>query len=216
MHLAYIVDPMCSWCYGFDSVLSAEVARRELRVELVMGGLAPDSDEPMPAETQIYVQRAWHAVTERTGAVFNGEFWERNTPRRSTYPSCRAVIAAGWLASGVPRPRGLTLWLDEAPGAMLHAIQHAYYREARNPSDLTTLVECAASIGLDAAAFEDKLRSPDVELELQAHLARRDRWGLASYPSLAFLGDNAAGGHALASGCLSAAELTRVLDSAGL
>lgn len=216
MHLAYIVDPMCSWCFGFDPVLSAEVARRELRVELVMGGLAPDNHEPMPAEMQTYVQRAWHAVTERTGVEFNHEFWEHNTPRRSTYPSCRAVIAAGWLASDATTPHGNPLWLREAPGEMLHAIQRAYYREARNPSDLSTLVECAVEIGLDADAFEERLLAPEVELELQAHFARRERWGVSSYPSLAFMGNDPARGHALASGCLGAAELKRVLDSAGL
>ena len=42
---------MCSWCYGFAPILSSIADRLVPGVELrlVMGGLAPDSDEPLPA-----------------------------------------------------------------------------------------------------------------------------------------------------------------------
>ena len=37
--------------------------------------------------------------------------------------------------------------------AMIFAIQQAYYLNAKNPSDIDVLTECAVSIGLDADTF---------------------------------------------------------------
>ena len=96
----------------------------------VMGGLARDSDDPMPEETRAYVQMNWREVTKTTGAEFNWDFWRKCKPRRSTYPACRAVLAAG-------------AQREDAVPEMFDAIQRAYYREARNPSDIDTLTAVA-------------------------------------------------------------------------
>jgi putative protein-disulfide isomerase len=211
-HLVYIVDPMCSWCFGFEPALAAVVRERGLRVELVMGGLAPDSDEPMTEEMRGYVQNAWRAVTERTGVEFNHAFWETCEPRRSTYPACRAVIAAGALdGKGSADGAASGLWLDGVAGAMLHAIQRAYYREARNPSDVETLVACAEAIGLDGAAFAGRLAHPDTELALRRQFARRTALGATGFPSLAWW--EAGEERAVAGGCLTARQVKEALDA---
>lgn len=167
--LYYIADPMCSWCWGFSPVLEAVsgVLPTEIPIRYVMGGLARDSEDPMPEETRSYVQSQWRLVAERTGAEFNWDFWKDCEPRRSTYPACRAVIAAG-----MQRPDGTD--------AMFHAIQRAYYLEARNPSDAETLVQLAGEVGLDADRFSDDLVSnhtdellhEDFELRRSLHADR--------------------------------------------
>lgn len=167
--LIYVADPMCSWCWGFAPVLArvrAELSA-DASLEWVMGGLAPDSEDPMPAETRAFVQEAWRAVAAATGAEFNHGFWERCAPRRSTYPACRAVLAAG----------------AEGP-ALFARIQHAYYLEARNPSDLPVLVDLAADVGLDRAAFATALASAEVEARLQRDLGRRAELGVEGFPTL--------------------------------
>ena len=171
--LLYVVDPMCSWCWGFTGVRT-QVSKEfpDLEWQLVMGGLAPDSDEPMDEETRAYVQDAWRAVAARTGAGFNHDFWTGCAPRRSTYPSCRAVIVAG--ESGKSEE-------------MLAAIQRAYYQEARNPSDAETLTALAADIGLDPAAFEATLHSPATQTQLESDFALRSAVGAYSFPSVGFL-----------------------------
>jgi putative protein-disulfide isomerase len=199
--LLYVVDPMCSWCYGFKGALaevSAEL-RADVAMELVMGGLAPDSDAPMDAATRGYVQQAWHSVSSRTGATFNHDFWTACAPRRSTYPACRAVILARELGKGFE---------------MVEAIQRAYYCEARNPSDASTLVELATELEMDAAAFREGLESPRTAAALKEDLALRDRLGVSSYPSLCLVrGEEQS---LVASGYLSAEELRAVLGSRGL
>jgi len=170
----YFVDPMCSWCYGFSSEMKKIVAQLPEGVDLhyVMGGLAPDTAEPMPEEVKAYVQSAWRSVAERTGAQFNFDFWAECEPRRSTYPSCRAVIAAGLQGQ------------DKVP-IMLEAIQHAYYRQARNPSEPETLIEIAAEIGLDRGQFASDLKSAQVEEQLQAGFDFKDNVGVRGFPTLA-------------------------------
>ena len=129
---------MCAWCWGFAPVLAELRTRYPGAVELVLGGLAPDSSDPMPAEMRAYIQSAWEQVERASGATFNHAFWERCEPRRSTWPACRAVIAVERLAPG-------------AGWTMFSAIQRAYYVEARNPSLSATLLELFDECGLDVA-----------------------------------------------------------------
>lgn len=199
--LLYIVDPMCAWCYGFAPALQQAIGELApgTEVNLVMGGLAPDSEEPMPLEMQGYVQSAWHAVEARTGVSFNHDFWQVCAPRRSTYPACRAVIVA--------REAGLG-W------QMLAAVQRAYYQEARNPSDVETLVELAVEIGLDAKVFQVKLLAAETEGQLRADFALRDQLGASSFPSLGLQRDDRL--TLTATGCLDIAELRSALRAQDL
>ena len=169
----YIADPMCSWCWGFAPALAAAAAELPPAIPMryVMGGLAPDSDEPMAPEIRAYVQENWRAVEAETGASFNWDFWERCLPRRSTYPACRAVLAAQQQDSGP---------------AMFRAVQRACYAEARNPSDLETLTVLAEELGLDAARFERDIASPVVEAQLQGDFQTRRRLGVREFPTLLF------------------------------
>ena len=97
---------------------------------------------------------------------------------------------------------------------LLAAIQRAYYREARNPSDVDVLADLAGQVGLDAEAFAAALTGAEAEELLQADLARARALGATSFPSLAV----AEGGHErlLASGCLGLDELLPLLRAAGL
>ena len=173
--LYYVADPMCSWCWGFRPVLREIVSALPEAVQTVyvMGGLARDSNEPMPEETREYVKRNWREVAAATGAEFNWDFWRECDPRRSTYPACRAVLAAR------------AQRVDAVPD-MFDAIQRAYYREAQNPSDIETLTAIAGSLSppLDADRFERDIRSPEIEAELQEGFNLRRSMGVREFPSV--------------------------------
>lgn len=171
--LYYVTDPMCSWCWGFHPVIE-EISRMlpdGASIRYVMGGLAKDSDEPMSEETKAYVKENWMQVAERTGATFNWDFWTECDPRRSTYPACRAVIAAAAQNAGMGPP-------------LFHAIQRAYYLEARNPSDLDTLVALAGEVGLDGARFSRDLVSPEIDRRLHEDFALRRSLHADKFPTL--------------------------------
>ena len=97
MKLYYVHDPMCSWCWAFRPVLLELKAKLPDTIEFIrlLGGLAADSDDPMPEETRHYVMDNWKRIQQQLpDTEFNYDFWTTCTPRRSTYPACRAVIAA--------------------------------------------------------------------------------------------------------------------------
>ncbi len=172
--LIYVHDPMCSWCYGFGPALAGLVAGLPpgVRYRRLLGGLAPDTDAPMPEDLRTRLQDTWRRIQGRIpGTEFNFDFWTRCSPRRSTYPACRAVIAA----------RAQDPDLD---GAMTSAIQRAYYRKARNPSDRDTLIALAGEIGADREAFAAALDAPATQAALAAEIAECRALGVSSFPSL--------------------------------
>jgi len=176
--LVYVHDPMCSWCWGFSACLEKLLAAlpEDVRVRRLLGGLAPDSDAPMPEATRRYVKRQWRRIQrEIPGTVFNFDFWRVCAPRRSTFPACRAVIAA--------REQGQPFDVY-----MTRAIQRAYYLQAKNPSDDATLLALADEIGLDVAAFESAYRSPAVDKTLAAEIEEARAMGVRGFPSLVLTG----------------------------
>jgi putative protein-disulfide isomerase len=171
--LFYFHDPMCSWCWAFRPVL-AELERQLPSGWLlvrILGGLAPDTDQPMPAAQQQTLRGIWQTIQrEVPGTTFNYAFWETCQPRRSTYPACRAVIAA--------RRQGHY----EVP--MIEAIQRAYYLAARNPSDDRTLIALAEALGLDTARFTQDLNAPDTQAEFEQEIRFTRDCGVTGFPSL--------------------------------
>jgi len=169
--LYHVHDPMCSWCWGYRKSWDRlrEALPKSLSIVNVVGGLAPDTNEPMPLEMRGTIAGYWLRVAEQTGAEFNLDFWDNCEPRRSTYPACRAVLAAGH---------------QQAEQAMIDAIQHAYYLRAMNPSDNSTLITLAEELGLDVARFTQDISSPEIRAELESNFELRRRIGVYSFPSL--------------------------------
>ena len=68
----YVADPMCSWCWGFSSVIDAiaQAYRDRVPVRLVMGGLRPGTVKPITPEERDEILHHWHEVQRRTGQVF--------------------------------------------------------------------------------------------------------------------------------------------------
>jgi len=162
---------MCSWCWGYRPTAERLFASlpANIRLEKVLGGLAPDSDQPMPQHLREALPDAWRRIQGMLGTEFNFDFWTECKPRRSTYPACRAVLAAG---------------LQQQADAMILAIQKAYYLRAMNPSDNETLVLLADELQLDARKFAADMISNGLEQELRRQLDFARRSPISGYPSL--------------------------------
>ncbi len=169
--LYYVYDPMCSWCWGYKPMWNQikQALPDEVEIIYVLGGLAPDSDEPMPEIMQQQIASYWKKIENYLGTSFNYDFWSQNIPRRSTYPSCRAVLAA--------RSQGAEL-------AMLDAIQNAYYLQAKNPSDNEVLIDLAKSIDLNMNDFEAEFLGEETQKRLLTEISFARSIGGNSFPSL--------------------------------
>ena len=172
--LYYIHDPMCSWCWAFQPTWHKVLKElpSHINVNYLLGGLAPDNDLSMSLETQKYVQDNWIKIQEVVpGTEFNYDFWTLNEPRRSTYISCRAVIAAK-----KQHPDFEVL--------MTKGIQKAYYLNAQNPSNEDTLIKIAKDIGLNEKLFKEDLKSTEVNKNLLDQIQITKTMPISGFPSL--------------------------------
>ena len=121
---------------------------------------------------QEMLKQAWQRIEQVVpGKQFNFDFWTKCAPRRSTYPACRAVIAA--------REQG-----EEFDQRMTAQIQQAYYQQARNPSDNQTLIELAAELGLDIDRFEEQLLAEATQQKLLDEIATARSMRINGFPSV--------------------------------
>jgi len=165
---------MCSWCWAFkptwDNVTSAVLGK--VKVDYILGGLAPDSNQPMPIETREYVKGNWKRIQGMIPDTrFNYDFWTSCEPRRSTYPACRAVICAKQQN-------------PDFENLMIYGIQKSYYLEAQNPSNDDVLIDIAENLGLDIDKFKLDLKSSQVNKILLNEIKLARSMDMNSMPSL--------------------------------
>lgn len=172
--LYHVHDPMCSWCYAFRPVWN-EVSQnlpQDIELKYVLGGLAPDSDAPMPKEMQNMLIGTWQRIMQTVpGTTFNFDFWQNNQPRRSTYPACRALIATRKQNPAKER-------------SVLQSIQNAYYQQALNPSDDSTLIQVAVENDLNTTQFAADLHADSTREALLDEIRFARSIGGDSFPSL--------------------------------
>ena len=172
--LYYTHDPMCSWCWGFDKTWQQvkNSLPNSIYIQYVLGGLAPDSSEPMSNQMRKYIQINWQKIEkEIPGTKFNYDFWKNCTPKRSTYPACRAVIS-------VKKQK------PELEALMIKLIQHAYYLEAKNPSKNSTLISLAKLLDLNIEQFTQDLNSKPTQQQLLDDISLMQSLNVTSFPSL--------------------------------
>jgi len=174
--LYYVHDPMCSWCWGFrEQWHKLQIALTDkVNIEYVLGGLAPDTNQLMPMGMQKTIKETWQKIQQEIpGVNFNFNFWKLNQPRRSTYPACRAIIAA-------------RKQQPESALKMLLAIQQAYYLQAKNPSDIDVLISLAEKIGLNAVLFASEINAASCQDVLLKEIYFCREIHVHSFPSLVF------------------------------
>lgn len=173
--LYYIHDPMCSWCWAFAPVWDRlqGLLPDTIKLEYIVGGLAPDTDKPMSKEQRSYIQSVWQNIQLQLPEIsFNYDFWHKCAPRRSTYVACRAVLIAKQYGA-------------KAESAMIQGIQEAYYLQARNPSDQTVLSSLAEDLGICSYDhFQKQLNTPPISLECDKQIQFARSIGVSSFPSL--------------------------------
>lgn len=162
---------MCSWCWGYRPtwLLLQKNIESLVQINTMVGGLAEDSNVPMPETTQHFLQQTWHKISAELGTQFNFDFWSQCQPKRSTYPSCRAVIIARQ---------------HQKEQAMCLAIQEAYYLHAQNPSEVSTLIKLAEDIGLDGGLFAQQINSEKLKQQLTNEIMKVRSLPIQGFPSL--------------------------------
>lgn len=170
--LYYFGDPMCSWCWGFRPVLEqVDQEYPELERVMVLGGLRGGDEEPMSDDLAAMIRNAWLRIEESTGQKFNHDLWELHRPLATTWPACRAVLAARLLD-------------PKAEWAFMVAMFGAYFTRALDPSSRETHLLIAEEQGFDREVYLGILESEQVETTLQTDLRTTQRFGITGFPSV--------------------------------
>ncbi|TWI53355.1 putative protein-disulfide isomerase [Pseudomonas duriflava] len=171
--LLYVMDPMCSWCWGFAPVVEAlanQASAYGVSLHLVVGGLRHERAALEPAARSRALSY-WQAVEETTGQQFNIENALPEGFVYNTEPACRALVTARLLDES-------SVW----PLALL--IQHAFYVEGRDVTQPSVLVELAESVGLPRIEFAPVFDSNEASLATQADFEWALNLGIAGFPTL--------------------------------
>ena len=211
-HLIYIADPMCSWCYGFGPELQGLLnTLPDARLDIVVGGLRAFNTETMDAEKRNMILGHWKHVEEASGLPFTLNGMSQPGFIYDTEPACRAVVATRTLADDLPSGAILNVF---------HAIQHAFYAEGKDVTDLHLLAEIAVAAlnkttggdGFDAESFYETLTAPITMAEARQDFAQTRRWGINGFPALLIEHENSL--HMIANGYTKTANLVAALEAA--
>lgn len=171
--LIYVMDPMCSWCWGFAPVVRSLIEQARVRgvgTDLVVGGLRQERvamDQAARERTASY----WHAVHEASGQPFN---FEAGLPEGLVYdtePACRALVAARDLEA-------------EAAWRLAELIQQAFYVEGRDVTLVPELVDLAEAAGIPRIEFADRFDSQATRDATAADFDWSRNLGIAGFPTL--------------------------------
>ena len=66
----------------------------------------------------------------------------------------------------------------------------AYYREARNPSDVETLCELAGEIGINVQKFQEQMANEACQAMLERDVQKTHALGVTGFPSLVLATDD--------------------------
>ncbi|WP_306030535.1 DsbA family protein [Stappia sp. MMSF_3263] len=180
MHLDYIFDPLCGWCYGALPAMEQAGRHPEIAVELVPSGLfAGGGAFPM---NDGFAAHAWEAdqrIARLSGQPFS-EAYRANV-----------LGARGTRVDSGPATLALTavrLTAPERELEALSAIQRVRYVAGRDNADPAILSDVLQEMGLDEAAR--RFAAPDEAL-VQANAARIEagrtemaRFGVRGVPAL--------------------------------
>jgi putative protein-disulfide isomerase len=202
LHFIYIVDPMCSWCWGFSPVIGQLRQRYAdvLPIRPVMGGLRPGVTEVMSDEHKTRTRGYWAQVQAATGQPFDEGVLETPGFIYDTDPPARAVVLA--------RRMGDEIALD-----MLARLQRAFYAEGKDITKPEVQADIAAELGFDRDAFLAGLAEEALKQETWGDYAIAQRAGVTGFPTL-IVGPNSDGTYAVAArGCQPAEGVVAGVDA---
>ncbi|WP_409260793.1 DsbA family protein [Pseudomonas putida] len=171
--LIYVMDPMCSWCWGFAPVaaaLIAQAAEAGVSTRLVPGGLRTGGSA-LDSSTRKYILEHWQAVAEATGQPFRFEGAMPDGFVYDTEPACRALVTARELDA-------------ERVWPLLALIQRSFYEQGVDVTRAPQLVELAEQAGFNRELFAQRFASHDIRVATSADISWVQDLGIAGFPTL--------------------------------
>lgn len=171
--MVYIMDPLCSWCWGFSPVfeaLSALAVKQGVAVEWVAGGLRQEQ-RPMDDAGRARTLGYWQQVHQSTGQPFD---LANGLPDRFVYntePVCRALVVA--------RQLDATRVAD-----LVRRIQSAFYEQRQDVTRADVLLELVEQAGLSKQKFALAFDTDTAHAVNAADKQWAENLGISGFPTV--------------------------------
>jgi len=182
LELLAFTDPVCTWCWGSEPQLRKLQVwyGDQIRIIPVMGGLVEDirafydSANDIggdPEQTNAQIARHWLDASERHGMPVEVEgFRLFSQDVVSTHPQNIAYEA-------------VYLCAPDLAARYLRRIREASAAEARQTGRRSVLIELASEVGVDVAAFIERLDDGSAERVFAEDRALIGRWRTRGFPT---------------------------------
>ena len=169
--LIFVIDPMCSWCWGFHPVMEKLrlTYSDTYKFTLVVGGLRTSGQMEWNEQSKMYLKQNWDAVAKKTGQPFSPKLLNKPIFDYDTYPACKAIITVR------------ELWGDEASFHYLFAIQKAFYAEG---IDITSVDILTSYVIQNQKDFLEFYTSKRAETLMQHDFSKARSMGANAFPSV--------------------------------
>ncbi len=169
--LILVVDPMCSWCWGFHPIITTlrEHHSQDFHISVRMGGLRTTGQMSWDASSRSYLASTWQAVQQQTNQPFNTALLQKETFDYNTYPACKAVITIR------------ELWGMDTAFEYLAAIQEAFYLHAEDITQEHTLLKYVPK---EKEKFHHFYHSQRATLLMEHDFAQARSMGANAFPSV--------------------------------
>lgn len=168
VHITYLFDPLCGWCYGASGIMKQLSSRPEIEAELAPTGLfAGRGARPMDAQFSAFAWSNDLRIAALTGQTFTEDY------------RARVLGKKGGMLDSAPATLALTAVALTATGPELDAlrlIQEARYIHGLDVTENLVLIDILEGGGFAVAAA--RLASPDEEL------LASNRWRVATARAL--------------------------------
>ncbi len=172
MQFVYFASPMCSWCWGFSSVIqNLQKAYPENKLRLVLTPFRIDTTQPMDDDLRNYVLGQWHKVHQSTGQAFDFHFSMPNDFIYNTRMVCLTIKA-------------FCKQLPEHELEYLQSLQYAFYVENKDLTNQAVLIDIAEKFAVDSKQLSSDLMSKENNAVLEEDFILCQQLMVQSYPTL--------------------------------
>lgn len=170
IELIFIIDPMCSWCWGFHPVIEAlrKNYNEHYTFSLVVGGLRSSGEMKWDTQSKTYLKQNWDAVEQATSQTFNPKLLNLQYFDYNTYPACKAIVTVR------------ELWGESVAFEYLSTIQSAFYTQG---IDITSVNILSSYVVKNKEAFISFYQSEQAELLMKHDFSKSRSMGANAFPS---------------------------------
>jgi putative protein-disulfide isomerase len=173
--IIFVVDPMCSWCWGFSPVLDEvrQNMNETYTFSLVVGGLRGKGEMSWDDKSKQYLQGHWEQVAQSTGQAFSTVLFDKEHFDYDTYPACKAVVTVR------------ELFGMKSAFVYLHRIQEAFYAQGKDITQVDVLENLLDD--LDVEAFKTFYKSQKAQTLMEHDFAKARSMGANAFPSVVII-----------------------------